>query len=160
MLATHLKKNNQRLTPYKLRGNFHSAPTPLLYKMSSDPRHQQRSFNVPMMDTLIQQELKEAIWYDADTDQLINLYFPPIVTDDIVANNVTIMKWQAAWCKLGKVKTSSIPDAATSNAPSTTSKKTPALEKSPTPKHRISVWLTQVCHELTLQINPSKPPKA
>ena len=103
------------------------------------------------MDTLIQQELKEAIWYDADTDQLINLYFPPIVTDDIVANNVTITKWQAAWCKPAKVKTSSIPDTATLNAPSTTSEKTPALEKPPTPEHRISVWLTQVCHELALQ---------
>ena len=102
-----------------------------------------------MMDTLIKQELNHAIWYDANTDQLINLYFWDVVTNDILAKNEMIMKWQGTWCKPAKVKPSSTPNTANT---------TP--EKPPTPEHKISVWLTQVCHELAQQIDPSNPPRA
>ena len=47
-----------------------------------------------MMDTLIKQELNHTIWYNANTDQLINLYFQDVITNDILAKNVMIMKWQ------------------------------------------------------------------
>ena len=148
MPATHLKKHcHSASTPYKTKRNCHSLPTPILYKISSDPRHQLRPFNMPMMDTLIKQELNHAIWYDANTDQLINLYFWDVVTNDILAKNVMIMKWQGTWCKPTKVKPSSTPN---------TTNTTP--EKPPTPKHKISVWLTQVCHKLTQQIDPLNLP--
>ena len=100
-----------------------------------------------MMDTLIKQELNHTIWYDANTDQLINLYFQDVITNDILAKNGMIMKWQGTWCKPAKVKPSSTPN---------TTNTTP--EKPPTPEHKISVWLTQVCHELAQQIDPSNPP--
>ena len=113
MPATHLKKHcHCASTTYKAKRNCHSLPTPILYKISSDPRHQLQPFNVPMMDTLIKQELNHAIWYNANTDQLINLYFQDVVTNDILAKNVMIMKWQGTWCKPAKVKPSLTPNTA------------------------------------------------
>ena len=59
-----------------------------------------------MMDTLIKQDLNHAIWNDANIAWLITLHILQIITDNIMANNTTIMKWDAAWCQLAKVKPS------------------------------------------------------
>ena len=73
-------------------------------------------------------------------------HFQCIIADDIVEKNVMIMKWETAWCKQAK-------------AANTIPKKSPGPEESPPQEHRISVCLTQVCHEPAQQMNPSKPPK-
>ena len=160
MPATCLKKNfHSASTPYKAKRNCHSLLTPILYKMSSDPRHQLRLFNVLIMDTLIEQELNHTNWHNANTDQLIGHYFWGIITDDILANNVAIMKWKAAWCKPTKVEPSSTPNATTPNTANPNAAST-TPGKPPTPEHKMSVWLTQVCHELTQQIGTSNLPQA
>lgn len=86
----------------------HSAPlhTPYSVKISSDPKYESKNYLVPVMNTLMNQELHGAVWLDVDAMQLMKLLFPDQSTalnaKEALKRNPLLsrsLKWEASLCE-------------------------------------------------------------